>query len=141
MQSLSNFHILWLQTNKIWFAAACNSTCSTTYYYSRVVIITSTLGIWPALHSLRDEDTAAVYVLLLDQIEKKRNASSNSFKWFGISKQITNTDLTQRNQFKKSERSFSHIGCANFFEHDYEWPLVDFRQNDYNKIDRQNNKK
>ena len=38
--------------------------------YSRVVIITSTLGIWPALNSLRD-DTAAVYVLLLDQIEKK----------------------------------------------------------------------
>ena len=68
---VSNFHILWLQTNKIWFAAADNSTCSTTYYYSRVVIITSTLGIWPALHSLRDEDTAAVYVLLLDQIEKK----------------------------------------------------------------------
>ena len=51
-------------------------------------------------HYLRD-DTAAVYVLLLDQIEKKRNASSNSFKWFGISKQITNTDLTKSTLFQK----------------------------------------
>ena len=131
LQVLQSF-ILFLQTNvfgvfqififcehrKIWFTAACNSTCSTTYYYSRVVIITSTLGIWPALNSLRD-DTAAVYVLLLDQIEKKRNASSISFKWFGIFKTNNkyNTDLSQRNHFKNSEKSFSHISCANFFEH------------------------
>ena len=108
-------------TEKMGFGLLQMKTPQPELPYSRVVIITSTLGIWPALNSLRD-DTAAVYVLLLDQIEKKRNASSISFKWFGISKQITNTDL------KKVWKIFQSHWLSKHF---WIWLI------DYNKTDRQ----
>jgi hypothetical protein len=65
-------------------------------------------------------------VLLLDQIEKKETLLAILLNDLEFQNKY---DLTQRNDFKKSKKSFSHIGFANLFEHDYEWPLVDFRQN------------